>query len=134
MDHFTDEELRAYIGEELAVSRSTALEGQLPSDPLLQRRLQQFLDEDATGLAVGSVWRRYQLSCPSRSTWADFLAGRLGDGLRQYLEFHRDVVGCRLCAANVADLETVSDDAAERRARRYFETSVGRLKNVPDVQ
>ncbi len=88
---FTDQELRAYIAEELAVARSSLLERQLAVDESLRERLRNHLSEsDSASLALRDVWKRGALSCPSRSTWADFLAGGLGDGLRQYLQFHLD--------------------------------------------
>ncbi len=129
---FTDHELRAYIAEELPVARSAALEKQLTVDGVLKDRLRGMLaDSDSASLAVREVWTGGRLSCPSRTTWSEFLAGTLGDGLRQYMQFHLEEVGCRLCAANIADLQEQGGQAADQRRRKFFETSVGRLREVP---
>ncbi len=131
MTTFSDQELRAYIAEELAVGRSTLLEHQLATDERLRDRLRALLGEsDSASLALRDVWRRGQLSCPSRSTWSDYLTGGLGDGLRQYLQFHLEEVGCRVCAANLADLQQRGGTDADQRSRKFFETSVGRLRDV----
>lgn len=131
MSSFTDQELRAYIAEELAVARSSALERQLAVDESLSVRLRQHLGEsDSASLALRDVWQRGQLSCPSRSTWSDYLAGGLGDGLRQYLQFHLEEVGCRVCAANLDDLREQGGPDADQRSRKFFQTSVGRLRDV----
>lgn len=129
---FTDLELRAYLAEELSVARSSELERELVADEALRQRLRNLLEEsDAASLAVRDVWLRGRLSCPSRSTLSDFLEGRLGDGLGQYVRFHLEDVGCRFCAANLADLRGQGGPDADQRNRKFFETSVGRLKDIP---
>jgi len=129
---FTDAELRAYLEETLPVARSTALEAAVRSTPALAKRLEALLaDEDRTDLALETIWRQRRLSCPSRSTWALYVAGGLGDGLKQYLEFHLDTIGCRSCAANVDDLRRGMDANSQQRTRRVFETSIGQLHALP---
>jgi hypothetical protein len=129
---FSDLELRAYLDEELPVARSLELEAAARHDPALRQRLASLLSEDdRTDLSLEIIWRRRRLSCPSRGTWALYLANGLGDGLTQYLEFHLHTIGCRYCAANLADLRKDRDAEAERRTRRVFETSVGRLRSLP---
>lgn len=131
MDSFTDQELRAYIAEELAVARSTMLERELSADDRLRDRLRALLGEsDSASLALRDVWQRGRLSCPSRSTWSEYLAGGLGDGLQQYLQFHLNDVGCRICAANLADLQHQGGPDADQRSRKFFQTSIGRLRDV----
>jgi hypothetical protein len=129
---FTDAELRAYLDERLPVARSTELESALRARPALAQRLRQLLGEtERTDLSLEAVWRRLHLSCPSRSTWALYLSGELGDGLKQYLEFHLQTIGCRYCAANVEDLRRGADADAQPRARRVFESSIGQLHALP---
>lgn len=128
---FTEAELAAYIAEALPVERSMALESELRTSTALRERLRAALAASDSGtLSVGAIWQQQRLSCPSRSTWAAYLAKELGDGLTEYLRFHLDEIGCRFCAANVADLQQASDPDAERRTRKYFQTSVGRLSQV----
>ncbi|HUQ69358.1 MAG TPA: hypothetical protein VM165_07545 [Planctomycetaceae bacterium] len=127
---FTDAELAAYVSETLSVERSVALENELRTSTALRERLRGVLATSDQGtLSVGALWQQQRVSCPGRSTWAAYLAGELGGGLTGYLQFHLDEIGCRFCAANVADLKA-NDPDAERRTRKYFETSVGRLSQV----
>lgn len=129
MPQFTDEELLAYADERLAADRSAAVEQQLRVDEALTRQLLEMLaGRDRGEHSVGELWRRNRLSCPPRAVWAAYLDGRLGDGLTQYLLFHVETVGCRVCAANLADLKLHENpDDAERRTRKIFQSSAGRL-------
>jgi len=133
MPQFTDEELVAFADERLAADRSVALEQQLRDDSAFADRLAELLAaRDQGEHSVGELWRRLQLSCPPRAVWSAFVDGRLGDGLSQYLRFHVQVVGCRICAANLADLEQPSQlDDSTRRTRKFFQSSAGRLR--PDT-
>lgn len=129
---FTDAELAAYVAETLAVPRSVALEQALRSSETLRRRVSgvvRNLEDAAPG--IGEIWRRRGLSCPTRETWRAYVADGIHGEFREYLRFHLDVVGCRRCAANVDDLRADGDPAAASRVRKFFETSVGRLKELP---
>ncbi|HET6422546.1 MAG TPA: hypothetical protein VFG20_02610 [Planctomycetaceae bacterium] len=131
MHTFTDQELRAYLAEELSVPRSVELERAIASDEPLRDRLRALLDDSPSALlALRDVWRRSRLSCPSRTVLSDYLAGQLGDGLGQYIQFHLTEVGCRVCAANLADLQEQGGPDAADRGRKFFATSVGRLRHV----
>lgn len=128
----TDEELLAYLDECLQVNRSAEIEAALRgSEPLRQRLAALLADQDQGGSTVGEIWRRNRVSCPSRSVWTAYLDGDIGEGLRRYLEFHLNTVGCRFCAANLADLKTSDDAAASARRQKIFQTSIGRLKSAP---
>lgn len=135
MLEFTDEELRAYADECLPEGRSAQIESQLRGSKPLQDRLAGLLaDSDQGGKSVGEVWRRGRVSCPSRTVWASYLDGGIGAGLRQYLQFHLDVVGCRFCAANLDDLKSSEDAAAAVRRQKIFQTSVGRLELAKEAR
>jgi hypothetical protein len=127
---FTDDELLAYADEQLASDRCAVIEQSLRGDVSLVARLTTLLSKRDQGEhSVGELWRRQRLSCPPRAVWAAFVEGRLGDGLSQYLRFHVDAVGCRVCAANLADLERPGAATdAERRARKIFQSSAGKLR------
>jgi hypothetical protein len=129
MPPFTDEELLAYADERLSADRSVVVEQQLRTDDVLGRRLLALLSgRDQGEHSVGELWRRDRLSCPPRAVWAAFVDGRLGDGLTQYLQFHVETVGCRVCAANLSDLQLRDhSDDAERRTRKIFQSSAGKL-------
>lgn len=127
---FTNEELLAYAEERLPLARAAALEQQIRgSDDLLVRLTQVIQTADRGDVTLGGMWRRGRWSCPPRGVWDAYVAGRLGDGLSQFLRFHVETVGCRICQANLNDLErndrnTESDD----RVRKIFQSSVGGLK------
>lgn len=131
MHAFTNQELCAYLAEELAVSRSRELEEVLRTDAGVREQLRRLLDEsDCPSLTLRNVWLRGRMSCPSRATLVEYAAENLGDGLHQYLNFHLHVVGCRFCAANLADLQEQGGADATDRNRKFFETSVGRLRHI----
>ena len=129
MPQFTEEELLAYADERLAPNRSATVEQQLRNDDALTRQLLELLSSRDRGEhSVGELWRRNRLSCPPRAVWGAYLDGRLGDGLSQYLQFHVETVGCRVCAANLADLKLRDNpDDAERRTQKIFQSSAGKL-------
>ncbi len=125
---FTDEELLAYVDECLPVKRSAEVEATLrQSEPLRLRLSQLIAGQDQGGRTVGEIWRRGRVSCPSRSLWTAYLDGQIGEGLRRYLEFHLETVGCRFCAANLDDLRSSDDAASQVRRQKIFQTSIGRL-------
>jgi len=130
---FTDDELCAYLDEMLPVERMTAVENALrSSEPLRQRAAALNRRRDQGVHSVGEIWRRHRLSCPSRAQLGSFLLGTLDAPMSQYIDFHIRSIGCRLCAANLRDLEAASrsaDDAPQRR-RRFFESSAGTLRNL----
>jgi len=131
---FTDEELLAYAEERLVAERATDVERHLRSEPALGERLAWLLQMSTqTEATLGALWRRGRWSCPSRSIWAAYVQGRLGDGLSQYLEFHLRTIGCRLCEASLRDLQT-GDSHRVGRARRIFESSAGSLRPATDPE
>ena len=102
------------------------------SDSLRQRLAAMNRRRDVGMHSVGEIWRRNRLSCPTRTQLGSFLLGTLNTDLTSYIDFHIRSVGCRICAANLHDLEQASrssNEAPERR-RRFFESSAGTLRNV----
>ena len=128
---FTDEELLAYADERLPVARAAELERLLrTSNPLVNRLAELVRESDSGDPSLGAMWRRGRWSCPPRAVWSAFADGRLGDGLSQYLTFHVETIGCRICAANLADLQQNANPADNAgRVRKIFQSSAGRLKS-----
>lgn len=125
---FTNEELLAYVDERLPSPRATEIERQLRVSADLVNRLGMLLQTVERGdVTLGGMWRRGRWSCPPRGVWAAFTGGRLGDGLTQYLQFHLETVGCRICEASVRDLRWNSGDDDDR-VRKIFQSSAGRLR------
>ncbi|MEQ9409579.1 MAG: hypothetical protein RIK87_17725 [Fuerstiella sp.] len=129
--NWTDRELTAWLDEMLPVERMTELEQQLRQDQTLQSRVAQLIHHrDQGGYSVGEIWQRAALSCPTRSEVGGYLLGTLGKEANDYVEFHLMTIGCRVCQANLVDLEqhaAETPDAPERR-RRFFESSAGLLR------
>jgi hypothetical protein len=130
---FTDAELAAYLDEMLPVERAAVIETAVRGDSNLQQRLVQLLHRrDQGGHTVGEIWRRHQLSCPSRSELGSYLLGVLDDGPLAYIEFHLNTVGCRICQSNLEDLQLTQQAGkavSSQRTRRYFESSAGILRS-----
>jgi len=129
---WTDQELASWLDESLPAERMTALEQQLRTDDSLKIRLGQLIQHrDQGGHSVGEIWRRGRLSCPGRSELGGYLLGTLPADQNDYIDFHLLTIGCRLCQANLQDLQEHqqnSDESGVRR-RRIFESSAGYLDN-----
>jgi len=130
-DKPTDEELLSFLDESLPVERSSQVEEYLRTHSdgrqraaLLSRR------RDQGGFTVGEIWRRQRLSCPSRTELGSYLLGVSDGDMEDYIVFHTDVIGCRFCKANLADLRAAQsqDEETSGRQQRYFETSAGFLR------
>jgi anti-sigma factor RsiW len=127
---FADVQLLAYLDEMLPVEEMTAVERALrSSDSLRARAAGLARRRDQGAHSVGEIWRRLRLSCPSRSQLGGFLLGTLDPAFAEYVDFHLRTVGCRYCAANLADLEQsrAAETAASSRRRKFFESSAGYL-------
>lgn len=127
----TDEDLRAYLAEQLPAERMATIEQSLRDSEPLRRQLATIArDSDHGGYSVGEVWRRGRLSCPTRGQLGAYLLQALDDGPREYIDFHLQTIGCRVCNANLADLQQANAAVPEkqRRRRKYFESSAGYLR------
>jgi len=81
---------------------------------------------DAGQHALGEIWRRHRLSCPSREELGSFLLGVLSDDAADYITFHIETLECRFCAASLDDLraqQSAADAATTKRRERYFQSS-----------
>ena len=128
---WTDRELAAWLDEMLPADRMAELEKDLRTDTQLGNRLaKQIAQRDQGGHSVGEIWQRNRLSCPSRSELGGYLLGTLEPDAARYIEFHLTTVGCRLCMANLNDLEqhANSDEETPARRRKFFESSAGMLR------
>lgn len=127
----SEEELRAYLVEQLPAQRMATIEQSLRDSETLRRQLATLArDSDQGGYSVGEVWRRGRLSCLARSQLGAYLLQALDDRQQEYVAFHLQTIGCRVCNANLADLQQANASAPEkqRRRRKYFESSAGYLR------
>lgn len=134
MTTFTDAELSAYLDEDLPQERMALVEQALRDDAALAQRLTHLVGSRDAGVhTVGAMWRRGRLSCPSREQLGSFLLEVLDPAHNEYLRFHLETVGCRVCNASLDDLQqqhSVEEQTAkETRRKRYFQSSAGYLSS-----
>lgn len=131
MPPFSDAEIAAFLDEALPAARCSELEHELRINAELRERLGEVRGRESAGLhTIGAIWRRSRLSCPSRTELGQYALGTLDPEAADYIQFHLEVIGCRYCQANLADLQAASqaNDQPQQRRRRYFQTSAGYLK------
>jgi hypothetical protein len=128
-------DLEAYLDESLPPERMAQVELALRKDATLVRQMAAIHSRRNVGVhSLGEIWRRGRLSCPSREQLGSFLLAAVPDDVADYITFHLDVVGCRYCQANLADLEhqqAENQEVVQTRRQRYFQSSVGHLRRQP---
>jgi anti-sigma factor RsiW len=130
---FSNSELEAYLDELLPIEKMAAIEDALRRSDELQKRVTAINGRRDAGVhSLGEIWRRHRLSCPARDQLGSYLLGVLPRETADYVKFHLETVGCRYCAANIADLQAqqtaAEAEVAERRRRKYFQSSAGYLR------
>ena len=136
---FTDQQLLAFLDEGLSSELMASIEAAMRRDPALCQRLVSLIGQRDAGIhSIGEIWRRKRLSCPTREQLGGFLLGLLDEPWLDYIRFHVEQVGCRICSANLADLSTQQSQQqavsqtettqAQNRRRKYFQSSAGYLK------
>jgi hypothetical protein len=109
-------DLEAYLDEALPAEQMARVEKILRDDPELIRQASAVHSRRNAGVhSLGEIWRAARLSCLSREQLGSFLLGVLPDEVADYVGFHLNVIGCRCCLANLADLKTdlVAADGAD---------------------
>ena len=132
MDPISDADLASFVDEALSPTEMVRIETALRESAALRKRLDGIRQARDRGWhSVGAIWRGHRLSCPNRSQLGSYLLDALDPLWQDYVRFHTEVVGCRVCLANLSDLrarqEEQSPATADRR-RRVFHSSVGHLK------
>ena len=125
-------DLEAYIDEALPAAEMARIEKALRADGSLREQVSAIHARRSVGVhSLGEIWRHGRLSCPSREQLGSLLLGALDDAAADCIAFHLEVVGCRYCLANLADLQnqqTEGREVARTRRRRYFQSSAGYLR------
>jgi len=128
----SDADLASFSDEALAPEEMVRIEMALRASAALRKRLDGMRQARDRGWhSVGAVWRGHRLSCPTRSQLGSFLLDALDPQWQDYIRFHLELVGCRVCQANLADLKARQEEqvpATVERRRRLFQSSVGQLK------
>ncbi len=133
---FTNQELEAYLDEDLTSLEMTQLEDSLRDEsqaPQLIDRLTSINRRRDSGVhSLGEIWRNHRVSCPTREQLGSYLLGVASKEEGDYLEFHIHRLGCRQCEANMEDLKSrrqkTEKEESKVRQRKYFQTSAGYLK------
>ncbi len=127
-------DLDAYLDEALPAEEMARIEQALRADPELVKRLSDTsARRDAGQHALGAIWRRHRMSCPSRQQLGSFLLGAMPAEAIDYVRFHLEVVGCRCCLANLEDLKeqrSEQPEATRTRRRRYLQSSLRLLRRA----
>ncbi|MCA9234918.1 MAG: hypothetical protein KDA44_05580 [Planctomycetales bacterium] len=134
---YSDTQLDAFLDEALPATAMAEIEAALRDNEQLTQRLGAIVGRRDAGLhSLGAMWRRRRLTCPTREQLGSRLLGVLDPQLNDYVTFHLEVVGCRICQASLADLQqrTAAEEAAGSAARRqrYFQSSAGLLRRSDD--
>jgi hypothetical protein len=125
-------DLEAYLDEALPPEEMARIEKSARDDKALVRQLASIHARRNAGVhSLGEIWRQHRLSCASREQLGSYLLGTLTEDHAEYVAFHLQVVGCRYCQANLADLQSQqaeAEPATHARRRRYFQSSAGYLR------
>ena len=132
MDTISDADLANFMDEALNAEEMVRVEHALRTSASLRKRFDGIRQARDRGWhSVGAIWRGRRLSCPTRSQLGSYLLDALDPQWQDYIRFHTETVGCRICQANLADLRSRQEEqpvtTIERR-RRVFQSSVGQLK------
>jgi hypothetical protein len=134
-DLYSPSDLEAYLDEALPIEEMARIEKTLREEPDFARQLAAVIARRDSGVvSLGEVWRQHRLSCPARQELGSMLLGVLPDDVARYVRFHLEVVGCRYCQANMADLENrraETQTSSQDRRRKYFQSSAGQLPRNP---
>lgn len=128
---FTEAELESYLDEALSPAEMAEIEELLRQHPKLTEQLKAIHGRRDAGIhTLGEIWRRHRISCPDRELLGSYLLDVLDPDERDHIRFHLETIGCRLCNANLQDLQERQQEAeraTDDRRRRYFQSSAGYL-------
>jgi hypothetical protein len=127
----SDAELASFMEESLRPDEMARIEAALRESAPLRARLDAVRQARNRGWhSVGAIWRAHRLSCPPRAELGSFLLDALDPDRQDYVRFHTEVVGCRICLANLEDLRGRQAEQAEvtrKRRSRLFQSSVAHV-------
>jgi hypothetical protein len=129
---YSTSEIEAFLDEALEPDQMTEIETSLRDDDQLMNQVAEVLSRRESGIhTLGEIWRKHQISCPSREDLGSYLLNVLSSDQQLYIQFHLETINCRFCQANLDDLKEQQlgnkEDQSARR-KRYFESSAGYLQ------
>ena len=129
---FTTAELECYLDEALSPEEMARVETALRDDQTLAQQLVMIHRHRDAGLhTLGEIWRRHRISCLSRQELGNYVLGVLDESHASYVTFHVEQLGCRLCSANLQDMQRQQQAGpaeANQRRHKYFHSSAGYLR------
>lgn len=132
----SDHDLAGYLDEALPQERMAAIEQALRADGGLRDRIVKIRRNREDGqTSVGEIWRTARLTCPTRPELGSYLLGVLEDDLTDYIRFHIETIGCRVCRANAEDIEQSTRSRSEEtvaRRQKFFQSSAGYVRREPE--
>jgi hypothetical protein len=136
MHGFSDARLLAYVEERLSIADTIRLEKSLDADEQLKTDLCRVSGQHVTGeLTLAAIWRDFQVGCLNHEQLAAYVRHQLGGGLADYVRFHIDEVGCRVCEARLDELTRLTNNSANEQATplasKCFNSSVGLIQPRP---
>lgn len=131
-NEFDTPELEAYLDEALPPERMGQIEDALRDSEALREQVKSISGRRDAGVhSLGGIWRRHRLSCPPREQLGSYLLGVLSAEETDFVQFHLEVSGCRVCTASVEDLQgeqaLAGNEQVAGRRKKYFQSSVGHL-------
>jgi RNA polymerase sigma factor (sigma-70 family) len=85
-----------------------------------------------TDSLLTSAWEVVRPTCPKRSTIGKYVLGTLEDPWQEFLDYHLNRLGCRLCQANYEDLKTANIDPPPRQLLdRILQSTLGFWSKTP---
>src|SRR5262245_65902410 len=95
--------LHAYLDDALDDAEMARIEQLVRNSESARQSLVAAMQERDRGEhSLGAIWRREHLTCPKREQLSSYLLGVLDDELIDYLKLHLEMIGCRVCSANLA--------------------------------
>jgi hypothetical protein len=126
-EEFSDEELEAYLDEELDAERATRIEKSARENSELLKRLSHInARRDAGVHSLGEIWRRNQIGVPTREQLSQYLDEKLDKDFSDYIKFRVEILRCRITMANLDDLRRRRKDSKEQstdRRKKIFQRS-----------
>ncbi len=88
-------------------------------------------DESGLEILLTKAWESCRPSCPKRSVVGRYVLGTLDDEWHDFVDFHINTLGCRMCQANLDDLsdQTQKSNAASVQ-HRIIDSTIGFLSRA----
>lgn len=132
-ESFTEAELEAYLEEALGNERAAEIEKAIRNDRALLEKLATINSRRDSGVhSIGEIWRRHQLSVPTREELGGYLLGILSPEQTAYIEFRLEVLKCPYTIANLRDLEKENEGGSpeiQDRRTKYLQSTSKYLSN-----